>query len=137
MPFQIALVTYKNMFPPRFEIRVSLWNGYKKLRHFSERLFSLNGMVPRSDCEIKFQSDFFGMGINSFKHVRRRLPFVYLPPKLQTIQVFIMCPLGKKFLVGAHFDDFSFGQHDDFMCVPNGRKPMRDHKGRSSSHQTV
>ena len=29
MPFQIALVTYKNRLPPRFEIRVSLWNGYR------------------------------------------------------------------------------------------------------------
>ena len=28
MPFQIALVTYKNRLPPRFEIQISFWNGY-------------------------------------------------------------------------------------------------------------
>ena len=65
------------------------------------------------------------------------LPFVYLLPKLQTIQIFIMSPLGKQLLVGSHFDDFPFGQDDNFMCMPNGRKPMRDNKGRSPRHQTV
>ena len=28
MPFQIAVVTYKNRLPPRFEIQISFWNGY-------------------------------------------------------------------------------------------------------------
>jgi len=30
MTFQIALVTYKNMLPSRFEIHISFWNGYRR-----------------------------------------------------------------------------------------------------------
>jgi hypothetical protein len=55
MPFQIALVTYKNMFPPRFEIRVSFLNGYISPKFEREKHAELVFLVifilqKKTDC---------------------------------------------------------------------------------------
>ena len=36
-PSATGVVTYRHSLPPRFEIQVSFWNGYRKLSHFSGR----------------------------------------------------------------------------------------------------
>src|SRR5262247_1163487 len=56
---------------------------------------------------------------------------------LQLIQFVVHAALRQKLLMRAHFADFAFVHHDDFVGALHGGKPMRNHQRRSSFHHAA
>ena len=47
--------------------------------------------------------------------------------KLHLVQLEIKTFPFNQFIMGAHFNNFSFIQHNDFICLPYGRQTMSDY----------
>ena len=57
--------------------------------------------------------------------------------ELHLVQLVIKALVGYQFVVGAHFFNFAFIQHDDLAGFANGGKPVGDNDRRAAGYQCI